>query len=100
MKTLILQLIRFYQFALSPWLGNQCRFYPTCSEYAKQAIEDHGSLKGGYYALHRLLRCHPWANGGFDAVPGREAELEQQLAENKQASHHMRPNKGNCNKHD
>lgn len=79
MKHLMLALIRFYQFLLSPWLGRQCRFHPTCSDYARQAIEDHGSLRGGWLALRRLGRCHPWHPGGFDPVPGREAELQAAL---------------------
>ena len=72
MKSLLIKLIRVYQYLLSPWIGNQCRFYPTCSEYARQAIEDHGSLKGSWLAARRLSRCHPWHPGGFDPVPGRE----------------------------
>lgn len=70
MKTLLLGLIRLYQYLLSPWIGNQCRFYPTCSEYARQAIEYHGSLKGTWLALKRISRCHPWHPGGIDLVPG------------------------------
>lgn len=70
MKPVLLALIRCYQFLLSPWLGNQCRFYPTCSEYAQQAITLHGSLKGSWLAGRRLCRCHPWHAGGFDPVPG------------------------------
>ena len=72
MKRLLLLLIRAYQFLLSPWVGNQCRFYPTCSEYARQAIEAHGSLKGSWLAGKRVCRCHPWHPGGFDPVPGCE----------------------------
>lgn len=75
-KKLLLQIIRFYQFALSPWLGNQCRFYPTCSEYAKIAITHHGSAKGSWLAAKRLSKCHPWHEGGFDAVPGVPLDLD------------------------
>jgi len=54
---------------LSPWVGNHCRFYPTCSEYAKTAIETHGVFRGSWFAGRRLLRCHPWHPGGADPVP-------------------------------
>ena len=61
--------IRFYQIAISPLLGPSCRFTPTCSEYARQAILKHGPLKGLYLAVRRLLRCHPWGGSGYDPVP-------------------------------
>lgn len=64
--------IRAYQFFLSPLLGNRCRFYPSCSSYAIQAIQLHGSLFGCYLALRRILRCHPWHEGGIDLVPERK----------------------------
>jgi len=62
-------LVRLYQVTLSPFIGNQCRFHPTCSHYALQALEQHGALRGGLLALRRLLRCHPFHAGGFDPVP-------------------------------
>ena len=62
-------LIRSYQYLVSPWLGPSCRFTPTCSEYALQAIDKHGVLHGGWLALRRLLRCHPWGGSGYDPVP-------------------------------
>jgi hypothetical protein len=62
-------MIRVYQLTLSPLLGPACRFYPSCSEYAIQAITRHGPLRGMWYALRRLLRCHPFHQGGFDPVP-------------------------------
>ena len=61
--------IRTYRLLLSPWLGNACRFEPTCSLYAIGAIERHGALAGGALAAGRLLRCHPWCPGGHDPVP-------------------------------
>ena len=70
MKRLLLAALRVYQTVLSPWLGNQCRFYPNCSEYARQAVEAHGSLRGSGLAVKRLCKCHPWHPGGFDPVPG------------------------------
>lgn len=78
MKTLLLGALRLYQIVLSPWIGNQCRFYPTCSEYARQAVETHGSLRGSALAAKRLCKCHPWHPGGFDPVPGREDTVDDQ----------------------
>jgi len=69
MKRLLLAMIRAYQFLLSPWVGNQCRFYPTCSHYAAEAIERHGAVRGSWLALRRIGRCHPWHPGGMDPVP-------------------------------
>jgi len=61
--------IRVYQLTLSPLLGNRCRFYPSCSHYAAQAIEQYGALRGTWLAARRLARCHPFHPGGFDPVP-------------------------------
>jgi putative membrane protein insertion efficiency factor len=69
---LLLYLIRGYQLSLSPWLGGHCRFYPSCSCYAHDAIERHGAWRGAWLGLRRLLRCHPLSAGGYDPVPGRE----------------------------
>jgi len=69
MRAILVSLIKLYQYLLSPWVGNHCRFYPTCSEYAKTAIETHGVLRGSLFAGRRLLRCHPWHPGGADPVP-------------------------------
>ncbi|WP_353740350.1 membrane protein insertion efficiency factor YidD [Desulfonema magnum] len=62
-------LIRTYQWTLSPMLGPTCRFYPTCSEYAYQAVSRYGLLKGSWMSLKRILRCHPFNPGGIDPVP-------------------------------
>ncbi len=62
-------LIRLYQLVLSPVLGNNCRFLPTCSQYGMEALERHGLLRGGWLALRRILRCHPWGGMGYDPVP-------------------------------
>jgi putative membrane protein insertion efficiency factor len=69
MRAAFVTLIKLYQYLLSPWVGSHCRFYPTCSEYAKAAIETHGVLRGSWLAARRLLRCHPWHPGGADPVP-------------------------------
>lgn len=69
MKLLLLALIRLYQYAISPLLGRRCRFFPSCSEYAAEAVEKHGVFKGAALGLKRLSRCHPWNPGGFDPVP-------------------------------
>ena len=69
MKPLLLLAIRGYQIALSPFFGTQCRFHPTCSHYAAEAIEKHGSLRGAGLAIRRILKCHPWHAGGVDPVP-------------------------------
>lgn len=71
MKTLLIALLRGYRFLLSPWLGNSCRFWPTCSAYAIEAIESHGALRGGWMMLARLARCHPYSAGGVDPVPAQ-----------------------------
>lgn len=68
-KGLLTLPIRFYSYFISPWLPPSCRFTPTCSEYAQQAIEAHGAGYGSYLAARRLCRCHPWAPGGHDPVP-------------------------------
>lgn len=65
----LLALVRGYRFALSPWLGNSCRFYPSCSAYSMQALERHGAMAGSYLTVARLLRCHPLCAGGHDEVP-------------------------------
>jgi putative membrane protein insertion efficiency factor len=66
---LLIWLVRVYQVAISPMLGNHCRFTPSCSHYAIAALKIHGPLVGSWLALRRLLRCHPWHDGGHDPVP-------------------------------
>jgi len=62
-------MIRGYQYLFSPWLGPSCRYTPSCSEYAAEAIRVHGTLNGGWLSIRRLSRCHPWASFGYDPVP-------------------------------
>ncbi len=69
MKLVLLALIRFYQYAISPLIGRRCRYFPTCSEYTADAINKHGALKGGWLGAKRICRCHPWHPGGYDPVP-------------------------------
>lgn len=69
MKWLLKVLLRGYQYAVSPWLGQRCRFFPSCSAYALEAVERHGAAKGSWLAVRRLLRCHPGHPGGYDPVP-------------------------------
>ena len=69
MKFLLIGLLRLYRAALSPLLGRNCRFYPSCSEYALEAVQKYGALRGGWLSVKRLCRCHPWHPGGVDPVP-------------------------------
>ena len=72
MKFLVLKIIRVYQKYLSPLLGPSCRFHPTCSEYAFQAVETYGVFKGGFLAIKRILKCNPWGGSGADPLPGEK----------------------------
>lgn len=62
-------MIRFYQYCISPWLGKNCRYTPTCSHYTLQALKTHGLIKGGWLSMKRILSCHPWGGHGYDPVP-------------------------------
>jgi len=75
MRNLLVGLLRGYQYVISPLLGNHCRFYPSCSHYAVEAIETHGAVRGVRFAVQRLLRCHPWHPGGYDPVPGTSDDI-------------------------
>ena len=69
MKRLLIGAIRLYRNTLSPFIGQQCRFEPTCSHYGEEAIEKHGALRGSLLTVWRILRCGPWSKGGYDPVP-------------------------------
>lgn len=73
MKPLLLLLLRAYQLGISPFLGQKCRFFPSCSSYAIEAITLHGAAKGSLLATRRLCKCHPWHAGGVDPVPPKAA---------------------------
>ncbi|MGB2241963.1 MAG: membrane protein insertion efficiency factor YidD [Porticoccaceae bacterium] len=72
MRSLLIGLIKLYQYLLSPFLGQNCRFHPTCSQYAVEAINEHGVLKGGYLSMRRIIKCHPFNEGGLDPVPKKQ----------------------------
>jgi len=75
MRALLVTLIKGYRLLLSPWLGSACRFEPTCSRYAIEALQRHGAAAGSYLMLRRLARCHPWCDGGCDPVPAAKPRL-------------------------
>lgn len=75
MQRLLIGLVRLYRFALSPWLGSSCRFEPTCSAYALEALSAHGAAAGSVLVVSRLARCHPWCAGGHDPVPAEPPRL-------------------------
>ena len=75
----LMALVRGYRLMLSPWLGNACRFEPTCSRYSLAALEKHGALAGSYLTVHRILRCQPWCDGGHDPVPDNPPRLFSRL---------------------
>jgi len=69
-------LVRFYQYAISPWMGSNCRYQPTCSAYMIDALKEHGLLKGLWLGLKRIGRCHPWGGHGYDPVPKKNNKTE------------------------
>lgn len=75
----LIALVKAYRLLLSPWLGSACRFEPTCSAYALDALQSHGALGGSYLTVARLARCHPWCAGGNDPVPIEKPRLFTQL---------------------
>ncbi len=79
-KALLITLVKGYRLLLSPWLGGACRFEPTCSVYALQALEQHGAAAGSYLAAARIARCQPWCDGGCDPVPQQPPRLFSRLS--------------------
>lgn len=75
-KQFFIALLKGYQFFISPLLGANCRFYPSCSCYAQESLECHGVIVGGYYTLRRLIKCHPFHSGGYDPVPQPNQKIE------------------------
>ncbi|WP_150428451.1 membrane protein insertion efficiency factor YidD [Dechloromonas sp. CZR5] len=69
MKRLLIGLVRTYQYAISPFLGRRCRYFPSCSEYTVEAVQKYGAIRGGWLGAKRICRCHPWHPGGYDPVP-------------------------------
>jgi uncharacterized protein len=76
MTRILSVLIRFYQYIISPIIGPSCRFIPTCSQYAQESIQEHGSLNGSILAARRLCRCHPGCKGGYDPVPKKRSSSD------------------------
>ena len=77
MKRVLIAVVRAYQWVLSPLMGSQCRFQPTCSHYAIEALQTHGAWRGSWLALKRIGRCHPWHPGGYDPVPQVNNEVKK-----------------------
>lgn len=73
----LLGLVWIYRNAISPLIGANCRFQPTCSMYAEEALRKHGAFKGGWLAIRRIGRCHPWGGSGYDPVPGTEEDIDE-----------------------
>ena len=89
MKRAAIAILRCYQWGISPWLPRACRFYPSCSQYAVEAVEQFGLARGGWLALRRLSRCHPFHAGGYDPVPeAAVTETEPPRGRKRQATPH------------
>lgn len=69
--------VRAYRLLFSPWVGHNCRYQPTCSAYALEALNRHGALRGGWLTIRRIGRCHPWGASGYDPVPGTDPEHDR-----------------------
>ncbi len=80
MRRLLIGCVKGYRYMISPLMANHCRFHPSCSSYAIQALEQHGAIKGCYLATRRLLRCHPFNPGGYDPVPDNYSDQHKHSA--------------------
>jgi putative membrane protein insertion efficiency factor len=78
LNTFFIGLVRVYQVAISPWLGANCRFTPTCSAYTIEAIREWGAFKGTWLGIKRMSKCHPWGSHGYDPIPRKEIEKEKE----------------------
>lgn len=85
-QRLLIGLVRGYRLILSPWLGSSCRFEPTCSAYSLEALQRHGAAAGTYLTAARVLRCHPWCDGGFDPVPHQPPSLFRRFVNDESAT--------------
>ena len=81
MKKIFILFIKFYQKFISPMFPAKCRFYPTCSQYTLEAIKEHGTIKGTYLGIRRILKCHPFHEGGYDPVPKKENKNSEEKKE-------------------
>ncbi|GAB5497809.1 MAG: membrane protein insertion efficiency factor YidD [Pseudohongiellaceae bacterium] len=81
LKVILIKLITLYQLTLSLLIGQQCRFYPTCSQYTKEAIARHGVVRGSTLGVKRISHCHPWHAGGYDPVPDSEEAINKAVKE-------------------
>lgn len=77
MSRVLIGLIKLYRLTLSPYLGQQCRFVPSCSHYTEEAIRRHGSWRGSWLGIKRIMRCGPWCSGGYDPVPEKDVEKHE-----------------------
>ena len=88
MKYLLIGLLKAWRLLISPLYGQVCRYYPSCSAYALRAVSVHGAIRGSWLTVRRLLRCHPWAPGGYDPVPGTP-EAEEEIRDQARRSSRM-----------